>query len=155
MVRSGLRLAPILLLAASVAGAQTPRPFDCQASEVHRQFDSWVGTWTVTDATGQVLGRNEIREVQKGCALEERWTSVRGGTGQSANYYHPGDKEWRQLWVDAGASIIDIRGESCGRSWRISDVDSPTRSAEPGTPRPWVRKHAPCVASTRTGLRAF
>ncbi len=85
-------------------------PFDCSASEPHRAFDFWLGQWSVSDKSGQLQGRNEIRSVQNGCALEEQWVSVRGGTGQSVSYYHPGREEWRQLWTDAGASIIDIRG---------------------------------------------
>jgi hypothetical protein len=99
-----------LLVTAWPAQAQPQPPFDCAASEQHRQFDFWVGTWSVADASGKDQGENEIRKVQNGCALEEQWVSVRGGTGQSLNYYHPGRAEWHQLWTDGGASIIDIRG---------------------------------------------
>jgi hypothetical protein len=99
-----------LLFAALPALAQPQPPFDCAASGQHRQFDFWVGTWSVADASGKAQGNNEIRKVQNGCALEEQWVSVRGGTGQSLNYYHPARDEWHQLWTDGGASIIDIRG---------------------------------------------
>jgi len=88
--------------------AQTP--INCNASPAHRAFDFWLGKWTVRDAAGNVAGSNEIRKVQGGCALEEQWTSARGNTGQSINYYDPGQREWHQVWTDSGMSIIDIRG---------------------------------------------
>ena len=92
------------------AEAQPKPPFDCSTSDHHREFDFWIGNWSVKDASGKAQGRNEIRSVQNGCAIQEQWISVRGGTGQSINYYHPGSEEWRQVWTDGGASIIDIRG---------------------------------------------
>ena len=92
------------------AQAQQQPPFDCSTSHHHREFDFWIGKWSVRDSSGKVLGKNAIRKVQNGCALEEQWVSVRGGTGQSINYYHPGSEEWRQLWTDGGASIIELRG---------------------------------------------
>lgn len=103
-------LCALLLAAAPLASAQVDVPFDCQASAPHRQFDFWLGNWSVADGKGQAQGDNEIRAIQNGCALEEQWTSVRGGTGQSINYYHPGRQQWRQVWNDGGASIIDISG---------------------------------------------
>ncbi|RLQ22320.1 hypothetical protein DWB85_08555 [Seongchinamella sediminis] len=84
--------------------------FDCNNSAPHRQFDFWLGEWAVHNGAGELGGHNRITAVQQGCVLEEQWRSVRGGTGQSLNYYDPGGGQWRQLWLDAGASIIDIRG---------------------------------------------
>ena len=100
----------LILLLAGTALAQPSPPFDCGESEPHRAFDFWLGQWAVHDSEGTLQGTNEITSVQNGCLLQEQWRSVRGGTGQSINYYHPGRDEWHQLWHDAGASIIDIRG---------------------------------------------
>jgi len=105
-----LFLSALLLCLAPIAEAQPQPPFDCSTSNHHREFDFWIGKWSVSDSSGKAQGKNEIRMVQNGCALEEQWISVRGGTGQSINYSHPGHGEWRQLWTDGGASIIDIRG---------------------------------------------
>jgi len=104
----------LLCLAALPALAQPKPPFDCRESAPHRAFDFWLGKWAVSDAAGERQGSNEVRAVQNGCALEEQWVSVRGGTGQSINFYHPGRGEWHQLWIDGGASIIDIRGGLSG-----------------------------------------
>ena len=100
----------LLLGIVQVSNAQPQPPYDCSSSERHREFDFWIGKWTVSDASGKAQGENEILAVQNGCAVEEHWTSIRGGTGQSINYYHPGRGQWHQLWTDGGASIIDIRG---------------------------------------------
>jgi hypothetical protein len=101
-------LAALALLPAALFAQ--PEPHDCQTSDTHRQFDFWIGQWEVRDAKGTLAGNNVITAVQKGCALREQWTSVRGGGGESLNYYDPGIGRWRQLWLDAGYSIIDIAG---------------------------------------------
>lgn len=98
-----------LVLLSGTGQAQEP-PFDCQASPAHRQFDFWLGEWEVRDAQGKLAGQNRISSIQRGCALREQWTSASGGTGESLNYYQPASGQWRQLWLDAGASIIDISG---------------------------------------------
>ncbi|MEP5567163.1 MAG: hypothetical protein ABJN62_04955 [Halioglobus sp.] len=85
-------------------------PFDCESSADHRQFDFWLGKWEVRDSNNTLQGHNHVLATQNGCAVEENWRSIRGGTGQSLNYFSPASGQWRQLWIDAGASIIDISG---------------------------------------------
>ena len=105
-----LRFFILLQLIGVILSAQAQAPFDCANSLPHRAFDFWLGKWSVADASGKPQGQNTIRAIQSDCALEEHWISVRGGTGQSINYYHPGRGQWHQLWTDGGASIIDISG---------------------------------------------
>ena len=100
----------LLLCTLPLAGFGQQKPFDCNTSPAHRQFDFWLGDWEVRDGEGNLGGHNRISAEQNGCVLEEQWRSLRGGTGQSLNYYDPGSGKWRQLWLDAGASIIDISG---------------------------------------------
>ena len=64
---------------------------------VHRQFDFWVGDWDVTTQDGKPAGKNVIKVIQDGCALQENWTGASGGTGTSINYVNGG--RWHQLWV--------------------------------------------------------
>ena len=109
----------ILVLLAGPAQGQR-ETLSCATSAAHRAFDFWVGNWEVRDAQGKLQGYNRVTAVQDGCALQEHWHSVRGGTGQSINYYHPGYRQWRQLWTDAGASIIDIRGGLDGEAMVLS-----------------------------------
>ena len=98
----------LALMMAQTSNAQAP--FDCMNSQAHRAFDFWLGDWEVHDPNGVPQGHNQVISVQNGCAIEEHWRSVSGGTGQSINYYHPGQSRWHQLWTDGGASIIDISG---------------------------------------------
>ena len=101
-------LALLALLPAALIAQ--PKPYDCRASDPHRQFDFWIGQWEVHDARGTLAGNNRITAVQKDCALREQWTSASGGGGESLNYYDPNSGKWHQLWLDAGYSIIDIAG---------------------------------------------
>ena len=89
--------------------AATSPPPPC-ASEPYHAFDFWIGEWTVTDpATGQLAGTNSIQPQENGCLLVERWSGAGGSSGQSYNYFDPGKKVWRQLWISA-SSVIDYEG---------------------------------------------
>lgn len=106
-------LASLILLVVPVqmnqaGSAQSPAK-PCEAA-VFRQFDFWVGEWDVHDAQGKPAGRNSITLEQNGCVLIERWTSARGGTGMSMNYYDPLAARWRQHWVGLGL-MLEMSGE--------------------------------------------
>ena len=75
----------------------------------YKQWDFWLGEWTVTSLEGAPQGTNKISKVENGCLILEQWTSVQGGTGQSYNYFNPASGQWHQLWVSPGA-IIDYHG---------------------------------------------
>ena len=99
-----------LLLFPLLAGAQ-PQTFDCEASEAHRRFDFWVGTWEVTDKKGEkIYGRNTISKREDGCLLLEEYSTGRGFKGSSINYYNPSNGKWHQNWIDNGTSIILTEG---------------------------------------------
>ena len=114
---------PIMLLAlvcsfAAFGESDTPPAPACEAPQ-YRQFDFWLGDFEVLDADGRRAGHNHIESTQAGCLIVERWQGAEGGTGQSYNFYDPGRKRWRQLWVSTGA-VIEIEGgltaEPDGRS---------------------------------------
>lgn len=85
-----------------------PSPPACAAPE-HRQFDFWVGEWSVTP-TGkdQVVASSVIEKLYGGCAIRENWMPLRGSAGGSLNNYVDG--RWRQTWVDASNSRVDFVG---------------------------------------------
>lgn len=94
---------------ASTAVAQTASaPPPCQ-EEIYRAFDFWLGQWEVFTPDGQKAGDNKITAMEGGCLLLEEWTGASGGTGQSYNFYDPGMKKWRQVWV-ASYGTIDYAG---------------------------------------------
>ena len=85
-------LATVALLWAGISFAQESdsRPRPCLDQPELAQFDFWLGEWDVHMADGRKAGVNSITKEQGGCVLIERWTSVRGGSGISLNYFDDG-----------------------------------------------------------------
>ncbi len=77
---------------------------------VYRQFDFWIGTWDVYNPKGEKVGENVIQKLDNGALLLENWTSVKGTTGHSMNFYDPARGKWRQIWADDQGTIIDQEG---------------------------------------------
>lgn len=104
---SGCLAALGILLLAGAAPAQNQSP--C-AAPAHRQFDFWVGEWTVTGANGQRAGTNRIERILGGCVLYESWTGSGPSRGHSFNLYDPGDAKWHQTWVDNSGTFLQLSG---------------------------------------------
>jgi hypothetical protein len=91
--------------------AITQPPVAACASESHRQFDFWVGQWTVT-AGDQPAGNNRIEKRHQDCALAEHWTSAQGNfTGSSLNIYDAATGRWHQTWVDSSGTLLLLDGQ--------------------------------------------
>ena len=72
----------------------------CQTAEF-RQFDFWLGDWSVHNPAGQKVGDNLVTREQDGCLLVEHWKSGRGiETGTSFNYFDVRDKKFHQIYFD-------------------------------------------------------
>lgn len=98
----------ILALAASAAAQQTT-PLGCSAA-ANRQFDFWVGEWSVTDqSTGKPAGHSRIDKQFDGCAIRENWTSP-GFSGGSLNGYRAADGKWHQMWMDSAGAVRHFSG---------------------------------------------
>lgn len=88
---------------------QAPKPAPCSAPE-HRQFDFWLGEWSVTNvATGKSSARNRITSVQGGCAILEEYEAG-AYSGTSLNYYDAGAGRWHQSWIDNQGQPLRIHG---------------------------------------------
>ena len=100
--------AMLAALLVQTASPPTPPPPACTGPE-HRQFDFWVGEWTVTP-TGKanVVASSLIEKLYGGCAVRENWMPLKGTAGGSLNNYYDG--QWRQTWVDAANSRVDFTG---------------------------------------------
>jgi hypothetical protein len=70
----------------AATAASTPAPPSCSTPE-YRQFDFWLGDWDMTGADGKPAGHNKIAGIVNGCALQENWTSVKGGRATSVSIY--------------------------------------------------------------------
>lgn len=90
------------------AAAQAP-PAPC-ASENHRAFDFWVGSWEVRRPDGQAVGRNTIERKMGGCVLHEHYTTPRGYEGESLNMYDASRDVWHQTWTDNGGLLLRLEG---------------------------------------------
>ncbi len=113
--------APALVLSFAVVlplGAQQPQaapPPGCTAAE-HRQFDFWLGTWSVADTTGRPIGESEITSEFGGCVVRERWNVRTGRGGESLNGWDRATRRWHQTWMDASGNVWKTDGELVGRS---------------------------------------
>ncbi|GAB2769027.1 hypothetical protein [Salinimicrobium soli] len=100
----------LLLLCFSPASgfAQT----DCSCcEESYRQFDFWIGEWTVYNSEGKKVGENTILRKEEGCLLTEDWKGAGGSTGSSINYFDKGDSSWHQVWVDNQGNVLNLKGK--------------------------------------------
>ncbi len=110
----------------------------CEYMERARDFDFWIGEWEVYNKDRTVkYGENTISSRDRGCYLFEQWVGATGNPGSSMNYYDPGQQRWRQHWVGAGGSIIDIYGGLVDGSMvlegRIYSINPPSDSPFRGT----------------------
>lgn len=76
----------------------------------YRQFDYWIGEWTVKNINGEIIGESKIRRVSNGCAILEEWSGSSGVSGKSLNFYDSSQQQWRQTWVGGGGMILDLAG---------------------------------------------
>lgn len=151
----------LLLLAGRDAGAQSApagAPPGCK-TPMHRQFDFWIGEWTVTDsARTVVMGRNSVTLEDSGCTIHEHW--VAGGsvpnTGQSLNAYDAATRLWGQDWVGSGGDVLHLRG-GLREGAMVLEGDVPaaggaaTRNRVTWTPKPDGRVRQLWEASTDGG----
>jgi hypothetical protein len=95
---------------APLPGAAAPAgPPACQTPE-HRQFDFWLGHWTVRAPNGRVAGTNHIESSLDGCALVERWAGSGPSRGMSLNYYDAATRQWHQTWTDNSGQPLLLNG---------------------------------------------
>lgn len=100
----------VFALGAGVPAAHAQSSLDtaCTAPR-HHDFDFWVGSWTVTDSTGRVIGTNDIAPIANGCGLREHWRAAGGSEGMSLTAWQPALGRWTQFWVGVG-SVLHLTG---------------------------------------------
>jgi tetratricopeptide (TPR) repeat protein len=106
-LRSDARFAKIL---DTVSRNQKP----CAYAAENRQFDFWLGEWSVVTSQGETpAGDSKIELILGDCVVQENWTSGGniGYSGKSYNIYNAALKRWEQYWVDnAGGNIFFYGG---------------------------------------------
>ena len=121
-IRTNLRLvvvAAVLSVAAFTPGALDAQAIPLPAADVispacaapeHRQFDFWLGEWSVGAAGREPLAENYITREAQGCFIRESYHNAGGYTGSSVNWYDRQTAQWNQLWVDNGGLVLKLTG---------------------------------------------
>src|SRR5512145_790904 len=99
-----------------------PAPPSC-SGESHRQFDFWLGEWTVTQ-NGKPAGESRIERVLDGCALLEHWSGTSGYTGKSLNFYDRSRGVWHQTWIDHRGSPLYLEGSFANGRMTLTGVQT-------------------------------
>lgn len=94
----------------------------CKTRPEDRQFDFWVGSWTVSNAQGQVIGQSTITHDLEGCVVREAWTDGYGNRGTSVNFYDPATKHWHQVWTSENGTITHYQGDLVDGEMRFSAI---------------------------------
>ncbi len=86
-----------------------PPPPRCDGPQ-YRQFDFWLGSWTVLNPKNLPVGLNEITRAAGGCAIQEKWQATMGGDGASLSYFDATDNSWHQLWIGPDGGLLHLKG---------------------------------------------
>lgn len=97
-------------------------------SEVHGQFDFWVGAWEVFPAgSDKKVADSLIERKHRGCAVLESWMPLNGFGGSSLNHVDADTGIWYQKWVGAAPGAVDFVGGWTGTSMVLTGIwPSPT-----------------------------
>ncbi len=83
----------------------------CRAA-AYRAFDFWLGRWEVRTTDGTIGGHNTITRGNRGCTLNESYSTPGGYAGQSINTYDAGSARWSQTWTDVSGLVLHLYGSS-------------------------------------------
>ncbi len=99
------------------APAQAAQPPACAAPESH-QLDFWIGRWDVYPAKqpDKLVAHSLIESVYAGCAIRENWMPLANPGGGSLSAWVPGQKGWRQTWVDSSGAWVEFQGGMQGNA---------------------------------------
>ena len=106
----------VLVLSSSVGVVAEDAANKPCSDERARQFDFWVGEWTVStetkDAGRKIAGHSKISSIHNGCTLLEEYSAENSGyEGKSFNYFDAGEDKWHQVWVDNSGLRLSLVGE--------------------------------------------
>ncbi len=103
--RSDLRYARLMELA-------TRNEHPCAYAPENRQFDFWLGEWSVVTTRGEMAaGTSRIEKILNDCVILENWTSANSPyQGKSYNTYNANLKRWEQFWADNSQGMIYFFG---------------------------------------------
>ena len=90
----------------------------CESRPESRQFDFWLGEWTVT-SEGETIATSRIEKAASGCVIVENYAQSDGFTGTSINFFDPVLGKWRQTWADSAGGVSEFSGEFGAKAMRF------------------------------------
>jgi tetratricopeptide (TPR) repeat protein len=123
----------------------------CAYSAENRQFDFWLGEWSVATTQGGIpAGDSKIELILEDCVVQENWKSQNGPySGKSYNIYDQAHKRWEQYWVDnVGGNIFFYGGLKDGAMDYYTDEI-------PQTGGPALKRHLQFIPMGPDKVRQF
>jgi tetratricopeptide (TPR) repeat protein len=123
----------------------------CAYSAENRQFDFWLGEWSVSTTQGGIpAGDSKIELILEDCVVQENWKSQNSPySGKSYNIYNQALKRWEQYWVDnVGGNIFFYGGLKDGVMDYFTD-----EIPQPGAPP--LRRHLQFIPMGPDKVRQF
>src|ERR1700704_4533216 len=123
----------------------------CAYTTENRQFDFWLGEWSVTTTQGGIpAGDSKIELILEDCVVQENWKSQNGPySGRSYNIYNQAQKRWEQYWVDnVGGNIFFYGGLKEGVMDYFTDEI-------PQTAGPALKRHLQFIPTGSDKVRQF
>ncbi len=91
---------PAIWLACAVSGLAAADSGSCAADPQSRQFDFWLGDWTVAAPSGSSTAGSKVSLALDQCLLVENWDGGRGHSGENLFAYSRDDKTWYGMFAD-------------------------------------------------------
>ncbi|WP_448212378.1 hypothetical protein [Colwellia sp. MEBiC06753] len=82
----------------------------CSLAE-YRQFDFWLGQWTVTNHSNNQISQSKISAINNGCGILEEYQTPSGYVGKSLNIYDKQRQLWHQTWIDNTGLLLQLEGK--------------------------------------------
>ena len=96
----------LMITFSSVSGfANSSQPVCGTDKPPYRDFDFLVGSWKFFTMDGKEIGAQVYTKKEKGCLIQEDWSTIWGDTGTGINFVDPATNKWRQVWMSPSYHI--------------------------------------------------
>ena len=85
--------------------AYASEPICSKNQSPYRDLDFLIGDWEFYTLNGKKIANQTYHKKEKGCLILEEWQTLSGQTGTGMNFFDPGTKKWRQVWMSPSFHI--------------------------------------------------
>jgi hypothetical protein len=96
-------------LTAGIAVAKPGTP-PCSASTESRQFDFWLGDWSVSYPGAAEPSSSKVYAELDECVIVESWDGGKGHSGKNMFAYSADDKHWHGMFADNHGRVHVFEG---------------------------------------------